>query len=406
MVTKNNNNLFATQRGGRYIVAVMIMKFTQRIIGAVLGLSLVSGISAGVFLSPQNNNIEPVFATEPEKTIRFYLDISGFTNWASDGVSFYLHTYNGKDNFHKATLSSTNVYFVDLTQKQYDEEITGSGYKFRRGNSDASAVWNASNWQTATVKHAIACKISGWDDTGSWTNAPTVEIVGGKNNVWSGDSAISLSFVDSVYSLSDGLQMYMKNVYLEADTQYKFTTNDSWWGFDKFDFSKIQGCFDGSGDGNVTVKKTGYYDFYYKINDSKMYVQESEITAAQKFSSSFLNETKTICEKEDFSTHESDLKDKWSDFSTAFGNLTLGAQQSFKTNTEVSEIVNARERYNYIVNKYSSLNDFAKLKSSGSNLVKSVIANNNVSLIMVITLVSSVLISAYSFIKIRKRKEN
>ena len=94
---------------------------------------------------------------------------------------------------------------------------------------------------------------------------------------------------------------------------------------------------------------------------------------------------------------------------TIYAQAQFNAQQKDGEGNLINEdpiITSARERYIYIISKYNTLNDFARLRTvNNSNFLRSMTDNNNVALITIVALISSAAIASYSFLKIRRKKE-
>ena len=408
-----------------------------------MGLSLVGGVATGIFLSPQNHNIEEANAadevTDDQPVIlrqgtAIYVSANGGINISGATLQAWVWYLNGGSHWEVFKYDQlTDKYFITL-------DSDANGLTFARtknappaedystfaypgiGNND-SDPYNKRDMNFEEGKN--------WIYPTSWNNSITCtwktinfKLVGDKLNNWTESNN------DYLMSRPDDYQAFIRTK-LEKDTLIKVIvtvdgSDTEWLGASNLqaEVNSSLICDDGSNDHNIKVLVTGTYNIYLKsVNNQKtIWIANVPDNDAKEFATTFMNKTKTICEDIDFSTHEQSLATIWNMSSSGDGTLadlyaqmTTYAQAQFKEQQKNSEgnlidedpiITSARERYIYLVNKYNILNDFAGLRTvNNSNLLRSMTGNNNAILITIATLISSVAVASYSFLKIRRKKE-
>lgn len=430
------------------------MKITQRIIGAILGLSLAGGVATGVFLSPQNHDIEETNAADEVTEVQpgmvlkegtaIYVSSKGDIDITVNGATlqawvWYLNGGSHWEVFQKDHL--TDKYFITLdsdangltfarTKNAPPEENYKTFEYAGIGNNDSNP-YNQCDMRFEEGKNLIYPT-----DWGNSTNSITCtwktvnfKLVGDKLNNWTESNN------DFLMSRPDYYQAFIR-IKLEKDTLFKIlvTLQDStttwykWYSATDLETNVNSNliCDDGGNDHNIKILVTGTYNIYLKHDSEQkkntIWIANVPDIDAKEFATTFINKTKTICEEIDFSTHEESLKTIWNMVSSGDGTLedlyaqmTIYAQAQFNAQQKDGDgnlinedpiITSARERYIYIISKYNTLNDFARLRTvNNSNFLRSMTDNNNVALITIVALISSAAIASYSFLKIRRKKE-
>ncbi|MFA5422058.1 MAG: hypothetical protein WC344_04730 [Bacilli bacterium] len=152
--------------------------------------------------------------------------------------------------------------------------------------------------------------------------------------------------------------------------------------------------------------------FYIANGGSTTYIDSIEIipvdarSDAVAWANGFLTSTGGICQSNG-STNLTDLGNAWTTLDTSYGNLSADAKNYFYTYADTA-IVSAKERYTYIVNKYS-LTNYIKNYSGTLWLIVNPAQvthsspSTNIHLIVAIALIGFSIVGAAFYL--RKRKE-
>ncbi|MDY6429607.1 MAG: hypothetical protein SPL02_00320 [Bacilli bacterium] len=332
---------------------------------AILTFSLAAlafGAAAGLAMH-HANAVET--RAEPAATTRLYLDMSGFADWYSASASFKVHTWNEAkgDKTFAATKVGDAYYYADFDLETY---ASGGGYRFTRFSSDGSSEWNRGAWRSYADGVQTYYRASDWT-SGEWSkeDQKTWKVVGATYlGAW-GDIEIDLTMRFN----DEGLAYYSTEVSLTAQAEFKVrkteTPSDLYYGYNcilegegsVLDLDLVEG----EGTSNITVKKSGTYEIYMKPFEGKFWMQENSVASATAFSEDFLVKTDTACAGEG-DDHGNALKEIWNvkntpdgtSLSEKWSHLTQGAKNAFKTNEEAT-IKSARDRYVFLMGKYSSI---------------------------------------------------
>ncbi len=386
------------------------MKKTHVIATFSLSIALGLGIFAGVALG--NRGVKEAKATGET---RLYLDMSGFSGWADASATFKVHTWNDAegDQYHPVTKAGDLYYYADVDLATY---AVDGGYRFTRYSSDGSEKWNEGAWCTYVANPDTYYKASGWT-AGTWAkdDQKTWTVVGATNGLWEGpdeDISVALTFRFN----NEGLSFYNTNVQLTAGSVIKIkNSDDAYFGFSVLETGSGSvvdaGIMTGEGDNNITVTKTGSYEFYMKPVSGKAWVQENSALTAQQWANRFLGSTYDICKvgsgEQD---HGEALATAWAGLKADFEGLTMGAKgyvnDVIAGTQDDATIASAVARYEHIVKRYTTLDLFDGLNVARSRALMpiSVVQNNA----LLIAVISSVVVAAAVglFFIIRRRKHN
>ena len=308
------------------------MKKKHVITAFSLSIALGLGIFAGVALA--DRGVKEVKATGET---RLYLDMSGFSSWADASATFKVHTYdaiNG-DNYFAVTKAGDLYYYADVDLATYASG-TGGGYRFTRYSADGNTEWNKGAWCSYSANPETYYKVTDWTD-GTWAkdDQKTWTVVGATNGLWEGedeDISVPLTFRFN----NEGLSFYNTNVNLTAGSVFKIkNSDDTYFGFSVLETGSGSvvdaGIMTGEGDNNITVTKTGSYEFYMKPVSGKAWVQENSVLTAQQWANRFLGTTYDICKvgsgEQD---HGEALAAAWADLKADFEGLTKHTMDGLK----------------------------------------------------------------------------
>ena len=386
------------------------MKMKHVIATFSLSMALGFGVFAGVSLA--DRGVKEAKATGET---RLYLDMSGFTDWASASASFKVHTWNNAegDNYFAVTKAGDLYYYADVDLATY---AVDGGYRFTRYSADGNTEWNRGAWCDYAANPETYYKASGWT-AGTWAkdDQKTWTVVGATNGLWEGgdeDISISLNFRFN----DEGLSFYNTAVNLSAGSVFKIKNSDD----DYFGFSVLEtgsgsvvdaGIMTGEGNNNITVTKTGSYEFYMKPISGKAWVQENSALSAQQWANRFSGTTYDICKvgsgEQD---HSEALAAAWADLKADFEGLTMGAKgyvNSVVAGTqEDATVKTAIDRYEHIVKRYTSLDLFEGLSVVRAQMVSPISIQNNNTIMLVVVIASIAAVSAFGLFLIIRRKKH
>ena len=375
---------------------------------AFLTMVLGTGVTVGVAA----NNYTPSVEVDAASTVTLYLDTTGFTDWSSSSASFKVHTWNSAkgDKYHTATQVDNNYWKADVDLATY---ANGGGYRFTRFNTAGTQEWNRGLWCSYNSSSpSYYFKPSDWTEKGSWTRPldTTWSLVGGN----SADSWATGNFehklTDVIFNGS-GLQYYKEGIYLEQGTSLKVkSSTNTWLGYNAFETGTGSVItlkdFTGSGTNNLEVKKSGYYDFYFKVLTNKVWAQENSNKSALGWADSFL--TDLTCDATGKTAPDTA---KWTEFKNSYDALTVGAQAFLKDGkadkNSTDSIEKALAKYDFIVSKYGSTKyaDFIGRVSGSSVKLNLILLQENNNYFMIIAIVACGLALSTSLIFVIKRRK-
>ena len=367
---------------------------------AGLGTAVTLGVVA-------NNNEQKVEQTQAANTTRLYLDCTSFGDWDNE-QSICIDLYTGSSRTYKeATKVSDNYWYVDADVSNL------AGFQFIRCKTgDTTTRWNEGPWSSS--KNNNYCKVTNWNNTGSWQQVATgFTVVGSTTGDWT-SSTEDISITLNERFNNEGLSFYNTTVNLTAGSVFKIKSNNSpadYYGYDCIETGSgsviATGDVSGSGGSNITVVNSGSYEIYMKPLSGKFWMQENSEATATSWAASFLNATGTICSNGGESAdHLSALQGVWADQKSGFDDLTLGARNILKTGTANATVKDAHDRYVHIMTRYAGqLTAFEDWEVSASRGILPLANNSNI--VVIITIVSVISLSALGafFLLRRKRKE-
>lgn len=376
---------------------------------AFLSIVLGAGVVVGVAQDLTNQPKEAVAAS----TTTLYLDLSNFSNWGNDSALFKVHTWNNSkgDIYHPATKVSDKYWKADVDLATYSN---GGGYRFTRFNSNGSSEWNRGLWCSYSSTPSYYYQPTDWTEKGTWSKPLDTQwsIIGGNSTDSWATANFETSLSDVVFNGS-GLQYYKESVYLEKGLSLKVkdSTGATWLGFNSFETgtgSAISNNYlTGSGDSNLEVAKTGYYDFYFKILTKKVWAQENSNESATAWANSFINDLSC-----DASGKVAPSVEQWTTLKTSFESLTIGAQTFLKEGTanenSADPIEKALAKYDFILGKYGSSNyvDFLERHEASELKLGLTFMSENNGLGLTILLISCTVIGVFVLGIAIKRKRN
>lgn len=375
--------------------------------------SILALASAGAFVVGSSLKSKKVESAEAGDATRLYLDMSAFTDWYGDSASFKVHTWNSAngDKYFTATKVADAYYYCDVDLATY---ASGGGYRFSRYNSTGATEWNQGAWNSYAVEVNTYYRADGYTD-GSWSteNQATWTVVGATNGVWAGlDEDISFSL--TMRFNNEGLSFYNTSVNLTAGSVFKVKKGnwDAGYGYNAIETGAGSVIADeavsGENDSNITVVKSGSYEIYMKPFAGKFWMQENSEVSATNWSTSFLNQTNSICSANGTSAnHLTALQGVWSGIKDSFDVLTMGARNIIKTGTANATVKDAHDRYVHIIERYGeTLDAFDDWTVSPARVLSFVNEQGNkTNLIVIITVIALVSISATgALIFFKKRK--
>lgn len=386
------------------------MKKKHVIAAFSLSIALGLGIFAGAALA--DRGVKEAKATGET---RLYLDMSGFSSWADASATFKVHTWNDAegDQYHPVTKVGDLYYYADVDLATY---AVDGGYRFTRYSSDGNTEWNKGAWCTYAANPETYYKASDWAD-GTWAkdDQKTWTVVGATNGLWEGgdeDISVPLTFRFN----NEGLSFYNTNVNLTAGSVIKIkNSDDAYFGFSVLETGSGSvvdaGIMTGEGDNNITVTKTGSYEFYMKPVSGKAWVQENSALTAQQWANRFLGSTYDICKvgsgEQD---HGEALAAAWTDLKADFEDLTMGAK-SYVNNVvagtqDDATVTSAVARYEHIVKRYTTLDLFEGLNVARSRALMpiSLVQNNGLLIIIVSSIAAAAAVGLFFVIRRRKHQ--
>ena len=382
-------------------------------IGITFGVAALA-VAGGAALALNMGSVAKEVKADPATT-RLYLDMSGFTDWYKDSASFKVHTWNeaNGDQYFAATKvdgeGGDAYYYADVDLATY---AAAGGYRFTRFNPNGTE-WNRGAWRSYADGITTYYRASDWTD-GTWStdDQSTWKVAGATNGVWAGsDEDISISL--NMRFNNEGLQFYSTSVTLAAGSVFKVqnVTASAYYGFEKMDTNSLTASyFSGEGNNNITVVKGGTFELYMKPSEGRFWMQVSSETEATTFASSFLTATNDICSAGSTSAdHATALADIWDDQCNAWKDLTLGAQNIFKTGTANATIKDAHDRYVHIMTRYNAtLDPFEGGPSYGSPALNVIFGSDKsfVPAIIIATVSLGAIAAAAGFVFLRKKRNN
>ena len=208
---------------------------------------------------------------------------------------------------------------------------------------------------------------------------------------------------------------------LPKDANFKVhdSTNNAWAGFKGEGMTNDYTLFSGAEGSDITCLASTVYDIYYKPFANSIWIEENQTIAADHFAQAFLDTTDGICVDSSQSAGDTDLdalKAVWNAKESPDGSslvekwnaLSIGAKGTFAEGTATENITNAYARYVHIMSRYSdALTPFSggpAYSASSQFALNSVLSNNSVSIILVITSVT--LVALCAMVVLKKRKAN
>lgn len=387
------------------------MKMKHVIATFSLSMALGFGVFAGVSLA--DRGVKEAKATGET---RLYLDMSGFSSWSDASATFKVHTWNSAngDQYFAATKVGNFYWYADVDLATY---ATSGGYRFTRFSSDGNTEWNKGAWCSYASDPDTYYKATDWNETGTWSkeDQKTWSVVGATNGLWEGgdeDISIALNFRFN----DEGLSFYNTAVNLTAGSVFKLkNSDDEYFGFSVLETGSGSavdaGIMTGEGNNNITVTKTGSYEFYMKPISGKAWVQENSAVTAQQWANRFLGSTYDICKvgggEQD---HSEALAAAWADLKSDFEGLTMGAK-AYVNNVvagtqDDATISSAVARYEHIVKRYTSLDLFEGLNVVRAQMVSPISIQNNNTIMLVVVIASIAAVSAFGLFLIIRRKKH